>query len=155
MNDSQKSTIQPVITALKQALADDFIALALFGSQARGQATYTSDWDFLLIARNLPKKHLSRHLLLKKSIPATHRAAVNFIAKTPTEFEASLPSLYLDIALDGLILYDTNQYLATRLNNLRQLIEKQGLYREQIADDLIWRWHKFPGHNWSINWEMA
>lgn len=155
MGTSQAETIQPVVAALQQALGDDLIALALFGSQARGQATPASDWDLLLIARNLPEKHLSRHLFLKKSIPETHRAAVAFIAKTPTEFEASLLSLYLDIAIDGLILHDTNQYLATRLNHLRQLIQKQGLYREQIADDLIWRWQTFPGHDWSISWGLA
>lgn len=144
--------MQPVIIALKQALADDFIALALFGSQARGQATPASDWDLLLIARNLPEKHLSRHLFLKKSVPESHRGAVTLIAKTPTEFEAALPSLYLDIAIDGLILHDTNQYLTTRLNHLRRLIQKQGLYREQIANDLIWRWQTFPGLDWSITW---
>ena len=94
-------------------------------------------------------------LFLKKSIPETHRAAITLIAKTPTEFEAALPSLYLDIALDGLILHDTNHYLEIRLNHLRQLIQKQGLYREQIANDLIWRWQTFPGHDWSISWGMT
>lgn len=151
----QIEIMQPVITALKQALTDDVIALALFGSQARGQATPASDWDLLLIARNLPEKHLSRHLLLKKLLPESHRGAVTFIAKTPAEFEAALPPLYLDIVIDGLILHDTNQYLATRLNHLRRLIQTQGLYREQIANDLIWRWQTFPGLNWSITWDTV
>jgi hypothetical protein len=155
MNDSHAETLQPVIAALQQALGDNLIALALFGSQARSQATPISDWDILLIARDLPEKYLSRHLFLKKSIPETHRGAVSFIAKTPTEFEASLPSLYLDIAIDGLILHDTNRYLATRLKYLRQLIQEQGLYREQVANDLIWRWQTFPGFDWSIRWEAV
>jgi predicted nucleotidyltransferase len=148
-----KEMIQPVITALKQALGDDFIALVLFGSQARGQATPASDWDLLLIARSRPLKHLSRHLFLKKLLPESHRGAVTMIAKTPEEFEAALPPLYLDIALDGIILHDTNHYLVVRLNQLRRFIQAQGLYREQIGNDLMWRWREFPGLDWSITWE--
>jgi len=36
----------------------------------------------------------------------------------PAGFEARLPSLYLDIALDGLVLYDTGEYIAERLGSL-------------------------------------
>ena len=147
--------LEPVISVLQQALGDDLIALALFGSQARGQATSTSDWDLLLIARSLPSKYLSRHFYLKKLLPESHRGVVTFIAKTPAEFEAALPPLYLDIALDGIILHDSNKYLATQLNKLRRFIQTQGLYREQIADDLIWHWREFPGLEWSLTWETA
>jgi hypothetical protein len=75
------------------------------------------------------------------------------LAKTPVEFESHLPSLYLDIALDGMILYDTDGYMHQHLACLRRMIHKQGLYREQQGRDLIWRWDVFPGPDWQVSWE--
>lgn len=77
------------------------------------------------------------------------------MAKTPQEFESYLPSFYLDMALDGIILYDTDTYIAERLAHLRHLIETKGLQREQQGDDLIWQWQEFPGFDWSVEWETV
>jgi hypothetical protein len=40
-----------------------------------------------------------------------------------------------------------------RLASLRQLIEKRGLRRERVQDDLTWHWQRFPGFDWSLEWE--
>jgi len=55
-------------------------------------------------------------------LPAEHRGEVSLLARTPAEFVAGLPDLYLDIALDGVILDDTGDYMAKRLEFLRALI---------------------------------
>ncbi len=96
-------------------MGDDLVAVVLFGSRARGEAHEGSDWDVLVIARRLPKRTLERAFLLKRMLPAEHRGGVSLLAKTPEEFMAGLPDLYLDIALDGVILYDTGCYMAERL----------------------------------------
>jgi hypothetical protein len=57
--------------------------------------------------------------------------------------------------LDGMLLYDTDGYMAARLARLRRLIETHGLHRETSQRDLIWRWEQFPGFNWSLQWETA
>jgi hypothetical protein len=75
------------------------------------------------------------------------------LAKTPEEFMAGLPDLYLDIALDGVILHDTEGYMAQCLEALRALIRRKGLSREKDGHDLIWRWEKPPGLDWSLEWE--
>jgi hypothetical protein len=78
---------------------------------------------------------------------------VSLLAKTPEEFMAGLPDLYLDIALDGVILYDTGDYMTERLESLRALIRRKGLRREREGRDLIWRWEHPPGPDWSLEWE--
>ena len=77
------------------------------------------------------------------------------LAKTPIEFEAALGAVYLDIALDGVVLYDPEAYVAARLARLRQLIEARGLRREMDQRDLTWHWQRFPDFDWSLEWEAA
>lgn len=147
--------MRPVVASLKQALGDKLVAAVLFGSQARDEAGENSDWDLLIIANGLPKRTFPRHLHLKQLIPPLLRGKVALIAKTPAEFESYLSDIFLDIALDGLILYDTNGYMAERLAHLRQIIRDQGLRREQKGKDLLWRWEEFPGFDWSLEWKVT
>jgi predicted nucleotidyltransferase len=156
MNEAQmQAQLAKVVSALKQGLGNGLIAVVLFGSRARGEADGASDWDLLVIAHKLPDKTLERHLWLKSVLPIEWRGRVSVLAKTPLEFEARLPSLYLDIALDGLVLYDTHGYITERLARLRKLIQSKGLRRETAQRDFVWRWQKFPGFNWSLEWEAA
>ncbi len=141
-----------VVAALKQGLGDNLVAAILFGSRARGEADETSDWDLLVIAHHLPERTLKRHLWLKSMLPVAWRGRVAILAKTPEEFEAYLTSLFLDVALDGIVLHDSDGYVAEHLADLRRLIEKQGLRRERAQRDLVWRWQHFPGFDWSLEW---
>ena len=60
--------------------------------------------------------------------------------------------LFLDIAVDGIVLFDPRGYLSRKLEAIRRLIERKGLIREKRGRDLIWRWKRYPGPNWSIEW---
>ena len=140
-------------SALWQALGDRLIAVVLFGSRARGEATEYSDWDLLVIAEELPEKPLDRHLLLRQWLPATSDGSVSLQAKTPREFESGVPSLYLDIALDGQVLYDPQGYATVRLARLRRLMQRQGLYRERRPAGDLWRWCRPPPRPWRLTWE--
>jgi uncharacterized protein len=62
---------------LKGGLGDKLIAVVLFGSRARGDANEDSDWDLLLIARDLPERVLRRHLWLKGMLPVVWRGPGN------------------------------------------------------------------------------
>jgi predicted nucleotidyltransferase len=138
-----------VVSGLGEGLGDDLVAVVLFGSRAREG----SDWDFLVVARNLPERTLERAFRLKKKLPPLYRGEVSLLAKTPEEFVSGLPDLYLDIALDGVILYDTDEYMAKHLGFLRALIRRKGLSRHKDGHDLIWRWEEPPGLDWSLEWE--
>jgi predicted nucleotidyltransferase len=152
---SAPALLPEVVASLRQGLGDELVAVVLFGSRARGEADETSDWDLLVIARHLPEGTFERHLHLKGMVPVPWRGRTAILSRTPEEFESHLASLFLDIALDGVILYDPDAYMAERLASLRRLIKEQGLHREKVQRDLVWRWQQFPGFDWSLEWEAA
>jgi len=155
MSDSNPQAIAEVVAALRQGLGDNLVAIVLFGSRARDEADETSDWDLLVIAHHLPEKLFQRHLQLKAMLPVGWRGQVSILARTPEEFTASLPALFLDIALDGIVLYDIDNYVAKRLTGLKRLLEKRGLHRERVQHEMVWRWQRFPGFDWALEWEAV
>jgi hypothetical protein len=152
--ESVNQQCQSIIHAFQQQLGEVLVALVLFGSRARGDSHAGSDWDLLLVAKELPMKPFERHLYLKRMLPDRWRGQVSILAKTPTEFESSLSPLFLDISLDGVILADTNGYIDQRLMMLRQTIQDKGLYRDRRGQDFVWRWHQQPDLNWELSWEV-
>ncbi len=142
------------VTALGEALAERLVAAVLFGSRARGDARPDSDWDLLVLAEGLPDRPFERLLYLKRLLPEQCRGAISALAKTPREFEAHLSSLYLDIALDGQILYDPRGYAAERLGSLKELMDEAGLYRERTEAGDLWRWKSAPSGPWALEWKQ-
>jgi len=152
---TESACLSDVVAALREGLGDDLVAVALFGSRARGDAGEGSDWDVFVLAHHLPGRILERHQRLKRLLPDAWRGRVALLANTPQEFAAHLPPLWLDIALDGIVLYDPEGYATDRLAQLRELIRRRGLIRERAGRDLVWRWERFPGFNWSLQWDQA
>jgi hypothetical protein len=66
------------------------------------------------------------------------------------EFSADVSPLHLALALDAVILYDPQRFLASKLDRVRELIAEAGLTR---SADLRWRWHVQPRPGWAITWE--
>lgn len=131
------------------------MAIVLFGSRARGDARPDSDWDLLVVAGGLPSRLFERRLYLKRLLPCTWRGSVSIVARTPAEFEARLSSLYLDIAQDGLPLYDPESYAASRLLAVRRLAERLGLDRQATGDGFAWEWRQGRGDPEALSWEAA
>jgi predicted nucleotidyltransferase len=140
-----------ISSAVNEGLGNDLVAVVLFGSRARGEAGKGSDWDVLIVASSLPERVVERAARLKRMLPESFRGEVSLLAKTPEEFAAGLPELYLDIAVDGVILHDTDEYMAKRLRFLREVIRDKGLQREKDGRNLIWR--HAPGGDLSLQWE--
>jgi len=155
LKETVSREITPVVRALQKGLGKKLVAVVLFGSRARGDAKEESDWDMLVIAKDLPKRQMERYSKTKEILPQKWRGQISILAKTPDEFEAVLPSLYLEIALDGLILYDPQEYAAVQLQKLRRLIQAKDLRREKRGRDFIWQWGTFQGFGWSLSWKEA
>ncbi len=148
-----REALHSLTAALYEQLESRFIALVLFGSRARGDAEDTSDWDFLLIAENLPRKAFERHIYIKRLLSPSWRAIASVLAKTPDEFEASLQTVYLDIATDGVVLYDSDQYISDKLRLVRQQLQSVGLHRIRQGRDMHWCWNTTPWTDWSFEWD--
>jgi len=155
LKETVSRELTPAVRALQQGLGKKLVAVVLFGSRARGDAKEESDWDMLVIAKDLPKRQMERYRKTKEILPQKWRGQISILAKTPDEFEAVLPSLYLEIALDGLILYDPQEYAGIQLQKLRRLIQAKDLRREKRGTDFIWQWGTFPGFGWSLSWKDA
>jgi len=148
-----QGVLELALPALREGLGERLVAVVLFGSRARSEAKPESDWDLLVLAEGLPENLFDRSLFLKRLLPPGARGAISCLARTSEEFQAALPPLYLDIALDGKILYDPRGYAADHLARLRSLIQEAGLYREQTPAGDIWRWQQPPVGLWSVEWK--
>ncbi len=142
------------INALCAALGERLIAVVLYGSRARHEADEDSDWDLLVIARGLPKNYWERHLFFVQALPVNCRSRISVLARTPEEFERRISSLYLDIALDGEILYDRERYVEPKLQDINHTIDRAGLHREHSRAGDMWLWkEQQPLGAWSLEWE--
>lgn len=140
-----------VIEALKAKLGKDLTGVALFGSRARGEGGSSSDWDLFVIAGGLPENTFDRQLALRAILPKTSEP-VSMVAKTRREFETTFPPLYLDLAVDGIALYDPEGYMKGKLKEIREILKHAGLSRTRRKNALIWRWRKAPQGRWRIDW---
>jgi HEPN domain-containing protein/predicted nucleotidyltransferase len=103
---------------------------AVFGSSARGEATPHSDIDILIVAEGInPKRHRRGEeiLAIKKILPSV---PLDILLLSPDEvvsnFENHNP-LFLDIAEEGVVLFDTDGFLSRLIAETRAYIEARGI----------------------------
>lgn len=148
-----KLALRPLLESLQVGLGQNLIALVLFGSRARTEQRKASDWDIFVLVRSLPASPIKRYAQLRALCNGEPEGGVCFLVKTQREFEAGFPSFYLDLALDGVILYDSDEYMQTKLRRIRKIIKESGLRRESIPGGFFWDWKKYPGPEWEISWK--
>lgn len=137
---------------LASGLGERLLGVALFGSRARTGGREGNDWDLLVIARDLPGDFDGRYGLLREAT-AGIRGPLQFYAWTQEEFEGPrFPPSFLDIGLDGIVLFEQGDYLTRRLARIRGIIEEARLVR---LPNLIWTWRdrKPPPGKWAVDWE--
>ncbi len=148
--------LAPVIEALRNDLGDDLLAVVLFGSRAREEAGPESDWDLLVIAENLPDSPWQRQKRILSLLPQAWRHQVNVLAYTSSEWFARVTPLALDIALDGIVLYEsTRAMFSVRLAALRKQLSELGLERQAIGEgEWLWLWRDDPQRHWRLEWAI-
>ncbi|MEW6095055.1 MAG: nucleotidyltransferase domain-containing protein [bacterium] len=145
--------LKDFVRGLKEGFGESLSGVILYGSRARGEAVASSDYDvFILIDGSLPKSPFKRSKLIMSKIK--DRKNINFILRTKAEFETSFPSLYLDLALDGKVLFDKKDYVKCKLERIKELLREAGLVREKRSYGFGWYWKKVPvKFPWKIDWE--
>jgi len=145
--------LQQSVHALVAALGPNLVALALFGSRARGEARESSDVDLILIAHDLPRNPFARRRLVQEPLLEEGIPSVSVLARTVDEFMADVTPLHLDLAADAVILYDPEEFLSSKLERVRRLIQEGGLSRQRTAHGWAWWWRKQPRPGWSLTWD--
>jgi len=118
------------------------VAVALFGSAARGEAAEGSDLDFLVVLREVPKSLERRYevyrpirdALTMKPRRVRDITAIDIDEEFINDENVEITPLMLNIASDASILYDPKGQLASFLQRIQRLIEVGGLERYRTKD---------------------
>jgi predicted nucleotidyltransferase len=100
----------------RELVGDDLEGVVLFGSQARGDARPGSDIDLLIVISSA--RELERELYRQWDSRSTNRVASPHFTHLPSVvMEAG--SLWFEVALDGIVLYDRNGSVRAFLSSIR------------------------------------
>ena len=127
-----------LLEAFAKGLGKRLVGLVLYGSVARGEAHEGSDIDLLVVVQGLNGSFLERQQTILASLPQRWRATVSLMITSPEALEAHLSSLLLDVALDGVILFDPSGLVSRRLEALRSLLRSEGWGREATDEGFAW-----------------
>ena len=123
--------------ALEQ-LGSDLVAVAVFGSWARGEAGPSSDVDLLIVVA--PDVEITRSLYLPWDDGDLtldgHRVEPHYVRmRAPDE---AITGLWAEIALDGAIVYDPDLTLSRELSRIRRAILGGDLVRRSAGGRSWW-----------------
>jgi hypothetical protein len=130
-----KSMEEPLVRAVGHMLGPSLVGVILFGSKARGEEHEGSDVDLLIVVA--PERPLSRHLyrLWDEAVPdGVH--SPHFVHLPDGIEEAG--SLWLEAAIDGVVLLDGSGSVQRFLGRLRRLIAEGGLVRRTAYGHPYW-----------------
>jgi uncharacterized protein len=144
--------LKEAVDCYKEFLGERLVSIVLFGSRARGDANEGSDYDFFIVARGLPLKPFKRKLFIRTPLKGQFKEKLCIIAKTPEEVKSAFPSLFLDLSLDGLILYDKDGFFSELRKKVAKIASEAGLQRKKDREDYYWQWESPPKGGWEITW---
>ena len=143
-----------ILQALRDAFAERLKTVVLFGSQARQDAHAGSDHDLFVVIDDLPRDPLARNRLVRNTLlPILDRlpGAIGFVAKTPSEVDANLTPLLLDVCTEGLCLYGADYFEPYRQKAIAAL-RHSGLRRRKAGGVRMWVFPKAPSGDWELAW---
>lgn len=139
MSKSDSLIIKEVVDNCKERFGGNLVSVVLFGSRARGTAKEHSDYDFFVIATNLPESkerdkislELGRYVGRKyyKSIQ------IHLTAEKDLELEESLNPLFYGILTGYSVLYGKKAWEKI-LSHSRPVIREEK--PRLIEEDRIW-----------------
>jgi hypothetical protein len=151
LSRSFQSLADRVVTEYRAALGDDLVAIALFGSVARGEARPDSDLDLYVVTRRpiLGDPRLRPMWARIDSSPEFQALVATGYRPTPSPVLHTVEDLrrhswiLLDITHHGIVLYDPASVLAQELTAVRRRMTELGSRRVELADG-SWYWDLKP-----------
>jgi len=130
--------LEKIVDSLLKVCGEKIVAIALFGSVARGEATETSDVDLFIVVKDFPKDLERRRKLHDAAYRGLPRGGdVTIVDIDERELftqNLEVTPLLLNIAWDSKILYDPRGKLTKLLTNIRGAVERAGLDRYRTPD---------------------
>jgi predicted nucleotidyltransferase len=119
----------------RQIAGDDLEAVVLFGSEARGQSRPSSDIDLLIVVKR--RLDLSRDLYRRWDDQATDRRMSPHFVHLPHDVSTA-GSLWFEVALDGVILYQETLRISEFLHSVRKAIADGFIRRRYTHGHPYW-----------------
>ena len=146
-----KALADRVVAEYRRALGEDLVAIALFGSVARGQARPDSDLDLYVVTCRpiLGDPRLRTIWGRVDASPEYQELGAAGYRPTPSPVLHTIDELrrhswiLLDITHHGIVLYDPAALLERELNAVRRRMAELGSRRVELADG-SWYWDIKP-----------
>jgi predicted nucleotidyltransferase len=130
-----------VVEELLRQFNGNVIAVALFGSTARGEAKPTSDLDFLVVLSGSPASPDRRsqvyrciHNAVTSDGVSRDVTALDMDEKSILDEDAEITPLMLNVVADAVILYDPKGELRSFVDRVKKVIQLAGLERYAVRD---------------------
>lgn len=144
-----------IATKLEEILKNNLISVVLFGSAARGEAGEGSDIDILIVAEKFGKEgRFEVFNEIEKGLKTSEEyhdlkenklgTLISPVPLTPSEVENN-PSILLDIVMDGIMLYDVDDFIVNKMKSMRRKLKKMGSKRI-FLDDKRYYWDLKPDY---------
>ena len=119
---------------LEEIFQDDLISVVVFGSAARGEAGVNDNIDVLIVAEKFEKvgrdeviDSIEENLKMSEDyfdlVENNLATNINSLCLTQSEIEKN-PSLIQDVIPDGFIIYDVNDFMEDKLEQMRKKRKK-------------------------------
>lgn len=145
------SVVRKYAEIVKELFKDKLLALAVFGSLARGEAEFPeSDIDVMIILKGVEDLSFGKRIKLmrraeeilskteeyKRLEKPLWRPSIQEHVLTPEELKKH-PPILLDLTEDAVILYDTG-ILKEEIENLKRRLESLGAKRIRTGNTWFW-----------------
>jgi predicted nucleotidyltransferase len=108
------------VEAARSLFGSELEGVLLFGSVARGEQREGSDVDLLVVLSRAVTIRRSLYRAWDQAHPQTHGVNPHFVHLPAPD--AVVGSLWIEVALDGVVLFDPQGNLARRLSRLRRAL---------------------------------
>ncbi len=131
-----------LVKETKKRWAEELAGIVLFGSVARGTATAESDLDILVVLR--PEASLTRARYREWDELMEHRKAEEAVVVSPQfvrlpSEKDPLTSLWLEVSLDGVVLWENGFAVSRVFSSLRRRIAASEVSRGESHGQGYWR----------------
>jgi predicted nucleotidyltransferase len=158
--------LELVVARLFEELGPMLESLILFGSLARGAGRPGSDIDLLVVAEGLPERFSDRLQLINRAVSSEQLdrlilklweekgvyTTLDILPITPEEAKVTHP-FYLDLAEEGLIIFDKKGLMAWKIEQVKRKLREIGAVKV-VEPGSGWYWILAPEPEMARNVEL-